>query len=336
MLSVVEIVNPIAKGLRKDSNGVTVHTLYFSPDFCVVTSWKTSTRAPLVDESKESIASAPLESSEFAFGCFFPSVSDDKSLLSSSSCKHKIQHLGISKEQRAIKEGTTRSLNLDPHLISCVVFALCSYKRFRRSFILFLRRTFGHKKSDVVHLKLNLVWPCAIKIDYAWERRVWIVCMWNEVLKEHFAWLSTLGGAFSALGKIGFRAFAQKAQKISVAQLRLSCFLGDPILCCRSRIYVALSLIQQRNFRLAKKILRREFVFVRTEFVASEAERLESILQSVWLYLLSEKEDHKTEEEQRLLQIRSDKLEFHEETIRSKKSLVDTIFTISAVPAPSI
>lgn len=155
--------------------------------------------------------------------------------------------------------------------------------------------------------------------------------MWNELIKEHLAWLSTLGGAFSALGKIGFRAFAEKAGKISVSQLRLSFYLGDPILSSRSRIFFAISLIQRGRYREAKRLLRNELNFSRSEFVASESERLESIIRSVWHHLVFEKQQRKTLDEERNLRRRASQLTFDDGTIRAKKSLADTILTMSSL-----
>lgn len=73
-----------------------------------------------------------------------------------------------------------------------------------------------------------------------------------------FSWLSTLGGAFSALGDY-FEDRAEIAGKISVHQMRLACRLGDPILISRCKLFLSISLIQRGRLKLAQQIIRAQY-----------------------------------------------------------------------------
>lgn len=77
-------------------------------------------------------------------------------------------------------------------------------------------------------------------------------------LDHIFSWLSTLGGAYSALGDY-FEECAETAAKISVNQFRLALRLRDPQIAARCRLYLALSLIQRKHFRRAQRIIYKEY-----------------------------------------------------------------------------
>jgi hypothetical protein len=72
-----------------------------------------------------------------------------------------------------------------------------------------------------------------------------------------FSWLSTLGGAFSALGDY-FEDRAKIAGKISIHQMMLACRLCDPNLISRCKLFLSISLIQQENFKLAQRLIREQ------------------------------------------------------------------------------
>ncbi|KHJ47142.1 hypothetical protein D918_02703 [Trichuris suis] len=108
---------------------------------------------------------------------------------------------------------------------------------------------------------------------------------------EHASWcLSTFGGAFSAYGDY-FYEFAVKAGEISTTQLRIAILLGNELLVSRCRLYYALSLIQQRKLRLAKRIIRHEYAQwsgVRQE----EGKLIRNICLGTWSRLKVEKRRH--------------------------------------------
>uniref|UniRef100_A0A5S6QHQ2 Uncharacterized protein n=1 Tax=Trichuris muris TaxID=70415 RepID=A0A5S6QHQ2_TRIMR len=115
--------------------------------------------------------------------------------------------------------------------------------------------------------------------------------MYQRLELEHASWcLSTFGGAFSAYGDY-FHQSAVKAGEISTKQLCIALMLGNELLVSRCRLYYALSLIQQRKLRLAKKIIRREYAQwngVRQE----EGKIIRNICLGTWSRLKLEKRRH--------------------------------------------
>ncbi|KAL3271259.1 hypothetical protein HHI36_021750 [Cryptolaemus montrouzieri] len=95
-------------------------------------------------------------------------------------------------------------------------------------------------------------------LDYSWNDRVYVMVREKSELDHALSWLSTLGGAFSALGDY-FEKCAETAAKISINQLKLAIRLGDPQIAARCRLYFALSLIQRKRFKLAREIIYREY-----------------------------------------------------------------------------
>lgn len=79
------------------------------------------------------------------------------------------------------------------------------------------------------------IWEC-IELDYI------------------MSWLSTLGGAFSALGDY-YTTSADTAGKISIHQLKLAMRIGDPLTIARCKLYLSISLIQKNQFKLARKLI---------------------------------------------------------------------------------
>lgn len=98
-------------------------------------------------------------------------------------------------------------------------------------------------------------------------------------LDHTLSWLSTLGGAFSALGDY-FINYAEMAGKISVHQLQLALRLNDPNVVTRCRLYFSLSLIQRSYFKLAKRIIEEEYVKAKTAVVVDE--RLVRMCKGIW------------------------------------------------------
>lgn len=85
--------------------------------------------------------------------------------------------------------------------------------------------------------------------------------VWEQLEIDHMmSWLSTLGGAFSALGDY-FSASAEIAGKISMHQMKLACRMGDPFLLSRCYLYSSISLIQKGRFKLARRILETHYKF---------------------------------------------------------------------------
>lgn len=85
------------------------------------------------------------------------------------------------------------------------------------------------------------IWEC-IELDYI------------------MSWMSTLGGAFSALGDYNI-ASAEIAGKISVHQLKLAMRIGDPCTIARCKLYLSISLIQKNHFKAARTLIIEQYRF---------------------------------------------------------------------------
>lgn len=101
-------------------------------------------------------------------------------------------------------------------------------------------------------------------------------------LDHALSWLSTLGGAFSALGDY-FSNCALIAGKISVHQLQLALRLDDPTIVTRCRLYFSLSLIQQQHFELARRIILEEYAKAKSATVVDG--RLVNMCRGIWAKL---------------------------------------------------
>lgn len=89
------------------------------------------------------------------------------------------------------------------------------------------------------------------------------VLIWEQLEIDHMmSWLSTLGGAFSALGDY-FETKADIAGKISMQQMKLAVRLGDPGIISRCLLFLSISLIQKHRFRVAKRIIRSQYQFAK-------------------------------------------------------------------------
>lgn len=98
-------------------------------------------------------------------------------------------------------------------------------------------------------------------------------------LEHTLSWLSTLGGAFSALGDYSIN-FAEIAGKISLNQLYLAFRLGDPTVISRCRLFFSLSLIQRQYFKLAKRIVYSEYVKAKNDTIIDT--RLINMCKGIW------------------------------------------------------
>ncbi|XP_017770695.1 PREDICTED: uncharacterized protein F58A4.6 [Nicrophorus vespilloides] len=95
-------------------------------------------------------------------------------------------------------------------------------------------------------------------LDYSWNSKTRELVRERCELDNALSWLSTLGGAFSALGDY-FVDRAKTAGKISLHQLQLALKVGDPLIAARCRLYFSLSLIQQGKYKVAKDIVMYEY-----------------------------------------------------------------------------
>ncbi|XP_055326541.1 uncharacterized protein F58A4.6 [Sitodiplosis mosellana] len=120
-------------------------------------------------------------------------------------------------------------------------------------------------------------------IDYAWCRRAFRIT-WEKVEIENLmSWLSTLGGAFSALGD-SFEKCAEKAGRISEYQLKLASKSGDPSIIARCKLYYSISLIQKGRLKAAKKLVLEQYEFAKEERLTGD-ERTYKMCHGIWLKL---------------------------------------------------
>uniref|UniRef100_A0A182R4L6 Uncharacterized protein n=1 Tax=Anopheles funestus TaxID=62324 RepID=A0A182R4L6_ANOFN len=138
-------------------------------------------------------------------------------------------------------------------------------------------------------LIIKCIPPAKEHLDYHWGERA-VHMIWELIeLTELMAWLSTLGGAFSALGNYQ-PACADTAGKISLHQMKLAFRLGDPSLVARCQLYLAISLIQRAEFAIAKQIIQRVY---RSERKQTEPEtRLLKMCLGIWSKLQYEYNIH--------------------------------------------
>ncbi|ENN71874.1 hypothetical protein YQE_11489, partial [Dendroctonus ponderosae] len=127
-------------------------------------------------------------------------------------------------------------------------------------------------------------------IDYNWNARVYRMVRERCEVDHAFSWLSTLGGAFSALGDY-FENCAETAGRISMQQLMLAARIGDPNVQARCRLYFSLSLIQKKRFQLASRIIRQEYHLAQRQ--AAIDERLVRMCKGIWAKLQYEHGTHK-------------------------------------------
>ncbi|KFM58935.1 hypothetical protein X975_22171, partial [Stegodyphus mimosarum] len=162
-------------------------------------------------------------------------------------------------------------IKIDELAFSFIMFELRRSKTFRmrilsKLFIQFSKRqreTISNQKfrcqlcNKIMWLVCVIVFITAAKkniIDYKWNKNIEILVNEKCELENAMAWLSTLGGAFSALGD-SYLHCAEKAGAISMQQLYIALRLGDPLTICRCKIYLTMSLLQRGYYRKTKKML---------------------------------------------------------------------------------
>ncbi|KAJ8312260.1 hypothetical protein KUTeg_009633 [Tegillarca granosa] len=158
---------------------------------------------------------------------------------------------------------------VDAHVASCVMCEVYRSRTFRKRFIKYIHRNVGFLEQFVKVIndfdgcvEVNFVieikpqYPIQ-KLDYAWCYRMEGQVVKKMILEEAMAWLSTLGGAYSALGDY-FQFHAEEAGKISYKQLRIAIEMGDPVVASQCRLFFAQSLMQRGFYKQSKVIIRHE------------------------------------------------------------------------------
>jgi len=154
--------------------------------------------------------------------------------------------------------------------VAGALLASCHWDGFRYSFVRSLvdfddcAEEWGSRLPTNVLVLVSLRWPSVLSLDAAFGLRVLRLLHARLDLEVAMAWLSTLGGGFSALGDYyGFAA--EKAQKISLAQMKLARDMGDPIMAAKSWVWFSLALIQKGQIQTAYMIVKTQLAFSRTK-----------------------------------------------------------------------
>jgi len=162
--------------------------------------------------------------------------------------------------------GTT--LEMDGYMLSYFISEIKRSQTFRWSFL----RQWCTQHKQQVSLTTNqsplklLVLVVMIKrpdyevLDSLGNKMVNSNILYRRSLEHALSWLSTLGGAFSALGDLS-SSWAEEAGHVSLTQLRIAIKLEDPGIRSRCRIYAAISLLQRGYLKSCRDIVRNEYQY---------------------------------------------------------------------------
>ncbi|XP_030847281.1 uncharacterized protein LOC100893631 [Strongylocentrotus purpuratus] len=192
----------------------------------------------------------------------------------------------ISTNAEFIQLGT----DIDPILASCFMCEMRHSQVYRQLFMKNLctwccsskRTTKEQKRSTGIRLALHLRQSNLFKMeaDIRWSVKMLPLWLARIAMEDSFSWLSTLGGAYSALGD-DFQNFAEKAGRVSIRQMKLACQIGDPILLARCRVYMAQSLMQNGYIQHAMFIVRAQYRFA-ISLGENTDQRLINMCRGVW------------------------------------------------------
>ncbi|CAD1475484.1 unnamed protein product, partial [Heterotrigona itama] len=123
------------------------------------------------------------------------------------------------------------------------------------AYIMTLTNSQTYRKAALTKLLQYLAYRLLNRYDFFNFRneRITQMAMERREVDHAMSWLSTLGGAFSALGE-EFQHCAEMAGKISIKQFELALRVRDPFLIARCKLYAALSLIQQGQLNKPKRM----------------------------------------------------------------------------------
>ncbi|XP_013167541.1 PREDICTED: uncharacterized protein F58A4.6 [Papilio xuthus] len=193
--------------------------------------------------------------------------------LNIGDCYDDIGTLTLRRTKRV--KFTINALFLQPFLKECVIFDAYRYNVIKNVY-----QKSHNQLNEPIFLKLILEPPDQEIIDYEWNDRMNYL-IWTRVeIENAFSWLSTLGGAYSALGDY-FDHCAEEAGRISLRQYKLSRLLGDDGLAARSKLYSSIAYAQRGKLKLARYIVRDIAAFARQ----THDRRLNRMCQGVWAKL---------------------------------------------------
>lgn len=153
-----------------------------------------------------------------------------------------------------------RSIRLDGYCVSAF-FSLLRMSHVYRSHVLNFHYEVLPKipvRSGLTEVIIYQELPKKHLLDYAGSK-IFEFLIYQRIELEHaMAWLSTLGGGFSALGDNQIHC-AVVAGHISVQQFRIAMELGDEMTVMRCILYYSLSLVQRGYLKQARKIIEHQY-----------------------------------------------------------------------------
>ncbi|XP_012269774.2 uncharacterized protein F58A4.6 [Athalia rosae] len=179
---------------------------------------------------------------------------------------------------------TRTRLNLNAHginsyLVSAYVYWLkrsnCYRQAALKALLDFSESKAVSDRSPMIYIRLRT--PRHQYLSYKWNERVTQMVLERRELDHAMSWLSTLGGAFSALGDT-FEHCAEMAGKISIRQLQLALRIGDPLLVARCKLWAALSLLQRGWLKVTKNIVISCYQLA----VVEKDVRLQNMCRGIW------------------------------------------------------
>ncbi|KAM7433949.1 hypothetical protein ABFA07_015882 [Porites harrisoni] len=109
-----------------------------------------------------------------------------------------------------------------------------------------------------IYINVQPLTCLCVEPDLNWCRCLLVGLVEYMQLQDVMAWLSTLGGAYSAMGE-HFCSYSEKAGQISQHQLLVAMRLGNPILAAQCKVFAAMSLIQRGRLKMASKVIREQY-----------------------------------------------------------------------------
>jgi len=150
----------------------------------------------------------------------------------------------IEKEVIAEEE---KSLILTPQALIVLLQLLLKDTFFQSQFL---------KNHPYSNLRITLDKPVENGIDYK-SCNMAFFKVWSEVeMDDAMHWMSTLGGAYSNLGDHSLD-FAIKAGKNAYNQMAIALRSPDPLVISKCWLFVAMSLMQQKQLKKSKVIIQR-------------------------------------------------------------------------------
>lgn len=187
------------------------------------------------------------------------------------------------KENRPINFLSLRKKGYNAYFVSAYIFTMKNSDVYRTAALKWLLKFSHYERGDtepVDAVLIKLRTPKKQFLDYQWNEKLTRIILERREVNHAMSWLSTLGGAFSALGE-EFHHCAKMAGRISIKQFELALRLGDPLLVARCKLYAALSLIQRGQLSIPRDIVKNVY----KQAIAQSDTRLQNMCLGIWAKL---------------------------------------------------